>query len=145
MSYCCACSWYDRWSQEKREVKESWEEGWMGEMMLNLLLTPAPMDTTSEGTLSTWVMASSQWCIGLFFPDLILHLSSCTVLSTFSHPSLWPRSWFSKITDYRENLNYSYKNKPMASATITNWFNKTRENICEPKSNVDVNGYISGC
>lgn len=56
-----------------------------GEIMFNLLLTPAPKDITSEGALSTWVMVSSRWC-ALFSPNLILYLSSCTVLSTFSHP-----------------------------------------------------------
>ena len=40
-------------------MKELWEAGWQEEMMLDLLLTPGPLDTTSEDTLSTWVRASS--------------------------------------------------------------------------------------
>ena len=40
-------------------MKELWEAGWQEEMILDLLLTPGPLDSTSEDTLSTWARAAS--------------------------------------------------------------------------------------
>ena len=119
-------------------MKELWEAGWQEEMMLDLLLTPGPLHTTSEDILSTWVRASSPQCTLCCLSQNEL----CTILSPFSHfASLWPTTWFSNTTSYREDFTFQTR-AWMASVTVTDWYSKQGK-ILWTEFNADINGCFS--